>query len=144
MGLMWARFRVWYPNGLVFVLFFQFWYPYGSKFLVGTPRPISRGRTPPGTNPHIVSYPKYIWCAKWLQEDMHVQMITLQLIKVSSPNFAQAWFRALSRSSLLMGIIGVMCLRNKSLITHYQWIGSNRCGHRQSLSILKRKLWTSK
>ena len=31
MGLMWACFTVWYPNGLIF--FSQFWYPYGSKFL---------------------------------------------------------------------------------------------------------------
>ena len=36
MGLIWACFRVWCPNGPVF---FTIWYPYGSKFLVWSEHP---------------------------------------------------------------------------------------------------------
>ena len=47
MGLMWACFRVWYPNGIVcffFTILVSAWVQIFG--LVGTPLPTSRGRTP--------------------------------------------------------------------------------------------------
>ena len=46
MGLMWACFRVWYPNGLVFfTILVSVWVQIFG--LVDTPLPTSRGRPPP-------------------------------------------------------------------------------------------------
>ena len=61
MGLMWAYFRFWYPNGLIFFkILVSLWVQIFG--FVGTPLPTSRGRPPPPPPPQTTIFSQIKSC----------------------------------------------------------------------------------